>query len=99
MKHYLLKLDAIHPKSPQLIYIEINQHRLENRKIEIYPDGTIGLASSTLNRENSVLGSSPFPSFDTLKRLPYIEISEINLETFEEIWSKNILKIINNESS
>lgn len=88
MKHYLLKLDATH-NSPQLIYIEMNQDRMENRKIEIYPDGTIGIASATLNKENSILCSSPIPSIDTLKRLPYIEITEISPETFEEIWSKN----------
>lgn len=62
---------------------------MENRKIEIYPDGTIGMASATLNNKNSTLSSSPIPNVDTLKRLPYIEITEITPETFEEIWSKN----------
>lgn len=46
---------------PTIIYFEIDEHRNEVRKIEMYDDGSFGLASKDVMYNNCILSVAPIP--------------------------------------
>ncbi|MGF6228794.1 hypothetical protein QFZ27_002749 [Inquilinus ginsengisoli] len=76
---------------PVLLISELDAARWETRKIEIFPDGSIGYADSQVEHGGTRLGLVPVPSIADIAADPEFIPEEITREEFEEAWSLRIL--------
>ena len=83
-----LKVRWIHksPDDPVLLYSELDDERREIRKVEIFPDHSIGFASANSKAKDTRLGEVPVPSIEEIAADPEFEPREISLADFELIW-------------
>ncbi len=72
---------------PVLLYSELNDNRMEVRKIEVYSDGRIGYASPSQAVGSTRLGLEPIPELAEIACDPQFELEEITREDFEEVWA------------
>ncbi|MBV7530557.1 hypothetical protein [Chitinophaga sp. sic0106] len=74
--------------SAEIQFSELDDGRFERRKIEIYPDGSFGIADSTFNFGGTALSVEPLPQPDGLddKSRPVAEI--LSQKEFEDVWYK-----------
>jgi hypothetical protein len=79
-----------HDNEPVLLYSELDEHRREVRKIEVFADGRMGFASlaeatpSTKTR----LSIEPLPTFEDIKSDVQFEPLVITKDEFDSIWSR-----------
>lgn len=85
MNYYRVEWNEI-GENPVLFYSEIDDGRWEKRKIEIFKDGSIGIAGLGEEGGGSYLSVEPWPSHYDLGVGDSIVVSEISCEAFEEIW-------------
>lgn len=78
---------------PIIIYSEIDNLRIENRKVEVYIDDSFGLASKEIEFGGTKLSSEPYPLIEEIAADPQFLPKEISKEGFEEIW-ESFLKIL-----
>ncbi|SFW85461.1 DUF6881 domain-containing protein [Chitinophaga sancti] len=85
-----LKVKWIHDEidDPVLIYSEIGDDDYEQRKIEVYPDNSFGLASLDFEFGGSGLGDAPVPGTKEIEADPQFLPVEISMEEFERIWKE-----------
>jgi hypothetical protein len=76
------------PDMPIEIFSEIDQQRMEIRKVEIFRNGEFGFASSAATRGPTKLGIEPLPPFEEIKSQPEFSPRRISREEFEAMWSK-----------
>jgi len=74
------------PAEPVTIYSELDEHRWEVRKVEVFPDGSFGYASKTAETPSTGLGLVPFPPLAEIAEDPAFEPAEITAEGFEKMW-------------
>lgn len=74
------------PDEPMEIWSELNAHREEVRKLEIWSDGRIGYATGTVEIGGSRLGEKPLPPVVDIAASPEFEVKEISRFAFEERW-------------
>ena len=77
-----------HPDEPVEIYSEINDDRWELRKVELFPDGSAGFASSTEGMGSTMLSVEPLPAVEEIGSDPQFKPVEISREEFEKVWEK-----------
>ena len=75
------------PNEPVLLISELDEARWETRKIEIFPDGSIGYADSRVEHGGTRLGLVPVPSIADIAADPEFIPEEISHEEFEDAWS------------
>lgn len=71
---------------PILFYSELDEARNEVRKIEIYQDGSFGLASEDFDFGGALLSEVPVPSIDEVSRDTQFIAKLITKDEFEEVW-------------
>lgn len=76
---------------PVLLISELDKARLETRKIEIFPDGSIGYADSQVEHGGTRLGLVPVPPIADIAADPEFIPEEITPEEFEDVWSLRAL--------
>ena len=89
-----LKVRWIHksPNDPVLLYSELDDERREIRKVEIFPDHSIGFASANSKAKDTRLGEVTVPTIDEIAANPEFEAKEISLADFELIWRNRFRK-------
>ncbi|WP_143306317.1 DUF6881 domain-containing protein [Chitinophaga vietnamensis] len=73
---------------PVLLYSEIDAQRFESRKIEIYPDGSFGIANSQFNFGGTCLSDHVMPMMEEINSDDQVIPEHISREEFEMIWNE-----------
>ncbi|WP_018267574.1 DUF6881 domain-containing protein [Methylosinus sp. LW4] len=78
----------IHENSndPVLLISELDDHRWETRKVEIFADGAKGYATKNDETGGTALSLEQVPSIDEIAADPQFIPKEITKEEFEEFW-------------
>ena len=77
-----------HPDEPVWIYSELDAERWELRKLEVFPDGSLGHADVEGSNGRSWLGEMPVPPFDEVDVPGELETVEIDAAEFEALWAR-----------
>lgn len=85
-----LKISWLHPfkDEPELLYSEIDAQRYESRKIEIYPDGSFGIASPQFHFGGTALSGLVMPEIEEFSEDTQLISEQISAAEFEGIWNK-----------
>lgn len=75
---------------PILLYHEMDDHGYEVRKIEIYKDGSFGIASSETDFGGTLLSPEPIPDVEEIRRDSQFIPRIISREEFEEEWHRHL---------
>jgi hypothetical protein len=73
-------------EDPVRLVSELNSGRYETRKLEFFPDGRVGFASSEASSNNTELGVVPVPSVEEINSDPQFHASNIERQEFEALW-------------
>jgi len=74
------------PEAPVLAVSELDDHRWERRKVEVFADGAKGYAMKGEERGGTRLGLVPLPPVDEIAADPQFLPEEITEEEFEAVW-------------
>jgi hypothetical protein len=87
-----MKVEWLHDfaNDPILYFCELDTGRYETRKIEIYRDGSFGMATKEMEFGGAGLGETPTPSLEEISKDPQFIPEKITAAEFEEVWSKYI---------
>ena len=86
MKYFFARWLHDFMDEPTSFYSEIDEHRYEVRKIEIYRDGRFGIATQEFQYGETELGDQAIPSLAEINEDPKFEAHEISREEFEQEW-------------
>jgi hypothetical protein len=75
------------PDYPRFIYSELDDERMERRKIDIYPDGRWGFADEEQEVGGSGLGEAATPPLEEIAKNPEFEVHEIDKGEFDQLWA------------
>jgi hypothetical protein len=76
---------------PVELWSELDEHRFETRKVEIYADGRVGYASKTERTGDTVLGEeAPVPQLTEIASDPEFEPEETSRADFEARWQTRL---------
>lgn len=87
MTYLLVKWKHSNPDEPVVLYSELDDARMQRRKIDIFPDGRWGFADENEEVGGSGLGDAPTPRVEQLNADPVYEAEEISKEEFEKLWA------------
>lgn len=76
------------PDAPTDVYAELDDDRMEIRKIEMFGDGSIGYALLGLSTESTSLRSSPVPYVSQLNQDPKAMARDLEWHEFDDLWDK-----------
>ncbi len=88
MKYLKIQWLQLNKEYPVLIYSELDNLRMETRKIEVWSDGHMEHADSTESSINTKLGKVPTPELTKIAADPQFKPIEISKSDFEAIWDK-----------
>lgn len=88
MKYVLVKWKQNNPRYPILLYSELNDARLEVRKIDVYADGHMGFADPHESTDDTGLAVVPFPELSEITKDTEFLPAEISKEEFEAVWAR-----------
>jgi hypothetical protein len=88
MKYLHIKWIHSFPDEPVDIYSEIDDEGYETRKVEIFPDGSIGFATPFEQMLSTHLGEKPVPPLDEIACDAQFQPTPISKEDFERTWSR-----------
>jgi len=71
---------------PVAFYCEMEDDRMETRKVELFADGSLGYANETRTTGKTVLSALPMPATADLAATPNCEAAEITRDEFEDVW-------------
>jgi hypothetical protein len=85
-----IRVKWIHDLSdePVWLYSELNDDLWETRKVEIFPDGTVGFASRAESAGTTRLSVEPLPPLGEIASDPQFDPVEIDSQEFEDVWAK-----------
>ena len=73
---------------PVTIYSEMDLQRWERRKIEVFRNGSVGLASPSAHFGDSYLSEAPLPSLDEINADPQFRGRKISSAEFRRLWNQ-----------
>lgn len=84
-----LRVEWLHANAdePVTLYSEVDNEGWETRKVEVFPDGSMGFASMTEATPSTVLGEKPVPSVEMIAADPQFRPALVTREEFERIWA------------
>jgi len=88
MRYLRVQWLHFHPDEPVEIYSEINDDGWEVRKVEVFPDGSVGFASSSEGIGSTMLSVEPLPALEEIRSDPQFKPIEIGRQEFEKVWEK-----------
>lgn len=71
-----------------LLYSELDDQRMEVRKVEVFADGRMDYAGRMGHKGNARLGKVPVPPLDEIAADPEFEPVKINQGEFDAVWAK-----------
>ena len=93
MRYIRVQWNHKFPDEPVEIFSELDDAGWEIRKIEVFPDGSLGSASRMETNGPTVLGDEPVPSLDEIAADQQFKPARISREEFEGIWSRRFTPI------
>ena len=87
MTHLRVKWKHLNPDEPVMLYSELDENRMQHRKIDIFLDGRWGFADEHEEVGGSGLGEAPTPTVEQLNSDPEYEAEEIEQAEFETLWA------------
>jgi len=78
---------------PNEFFIELNEHRIQVRVLEIYENGEIAYASNE-QEFNTFLATEEYPIIDEINKSEEFKAKLITKEYFEKIWLEKTEKNI-----
>lgn len=88
MTYLKVKWKHLFTDEPIWLYSELDTKRWELRKIEVFPDGTLGYACLHETTQSTRLSVEPIPPLSKIAADPQFEPAEITKEEFESIWNR-----------
>lgn len=90
MKTYL-KVRWIHEieNAPVLLLSELGADRFETRKVEVFADGRLGFASTTVRSQDTRLSDTALPSERDIAADPQFQIEGTSQGEFAEYWERS----------
>ncbi len=73
---------------PILLYSELDEARFEERKIEMFIDGTYGYADNKVSTRGVKLGECAVPLLSEIEKDPEFTILNTSEEEFTSLWRK-----------
>lgn len=87
MRYVRLTHSGPRPGFPVEVFSEVNEERLEVRKVEQHPDGHLEWADE--NHETPTIGlSETLMKFRADPDYPELTLAEISREEFDEMWTR-----------
>jgi hypothetical protein len=86
MKYLMVRWKHSNADEPVVLYSELDEQRMQHRKIDMYRDGRWGFADEREEVGGSWLGDAPTPSVEQLNADPEYEAEEIDKADFEKLW-------------
>lgn len=85
-----IKVKWVHniPTEPIWLYCELSDGSWETRKVEIFPDGSAGFASSSESAGTTRLAVEPIPSLEVIASDAQFVPVEISRQEFEDVWAR-----------
>src|SRR5438105_11139528 len=77
-----------HPDEPVEVYSEIKEDGWEVRKIELFPEGSVGYAAPAEGMGPTMLSVEPLPPLEEIASDPQFKPVEISREEFERLWER-----------
>ena len=84
-----LKIQAVESNVNLEFYIEINDSRVEFRKVELAKGGLLGYASKDIQFHGTTLDKKPLLSLEELAKKH--KVTELTKEEFELIWNRALI--------
>jgi len=83
-----LSVKWVHSNSeyPILLVSELNEERVELRKLEYFKSGDVGIASRKKSTHGTMLGTEPVPQLNDINQDRQFEGTEISKADFESQW-------------
>lgn len=75
-------------EEPVRLVSEIGDDEFETRKLELFPNGNVGYASSAFSSEKTGLGMAPVPSLKEINEQKEFIGKSISANQFETLWQK-----------
>lgn len=75
-------------EEPRTFYVEIGDDRFETRKVQIYDDGSFGMAGHSFSFGGAELGDQPAPPIEEINGDTEFSANIITAEEFETVWVK-----------
>jgi hypothetical protein len=88
MRYLRVQWLHFHPDEPAEIFSEITEDGWEVRKVEIFPDGSVGFASPNETMGSTMLSVEPLPALEEIRSDSQFKPVEISREEFENMWQK-----------
>jgi hypothetical protein len=86
------RVEWIHsfPDEPVDIYFETDDEGWETRKVEFFPDGSVGYAYSTRQKGTTGLAEVKMCPIEEIATQPEFKPHVISREDFESVWQRNV---------
>ena len=78
-----------HPDEPVRLVSELDGERFEIRKLEFFPDGSVGFASKEGESASTRLGEVRVPPLAEINEDPEFEGVAITKSEFDQLWQEN----------
>jgi hypothetical protein len=90
MKYVRVAWKHQHPDEPVILYSELDAHRFEVRKVEVFRNGRCGYASAEGESGGTKLGVLAMPELSEIAKDRQFEPIEISPEEFESVWARRL---------
>lgn len=89
LRNQFMRVEWFHdlPDEPVVLFSELDNDRMEVRKVEVFRDGTMVFASSFQSSGDLELSYVPIPSIAEISKNPQFKPQEISSAEFERIWT------------
>src|SRR5882724_8188570 len=87
MRYSRLQWNHLHPAEPVEIFSEYDDTGWETRKIERFPDGSIGYASASESAGGTQLSLIQRPPYEEVVAEPEFRVFDLSKDEFERIWA------------
>lgn len=77
-----------HPDEPVALYGELDEERMELRKVEVFRDGHGDVAGPEIETGTTMLGECAVPPLAEIATDPEFGPREITKEEFEAVWTR-----------
>jgi len=90
MKYVHIQWVHDQPDAPTDIYAELDDNRMEVRKVEMFNDGSIGYALEGVSTQSTSLRPSPLPYVSQLNQDPKAMARDMDWHEFDDLWEKHV---------
>ncbi len=88
MRYSRLQWHHSSPTEPVEVYSEYDNDGWERRKVEVFPDGSLGYASESESGGGSQLALIHCPPDEEVEKEPEFHIVPLTSEEFERAWNR-----------